>query len=223
MARIFVSIAAFSLLVLIVTVQPAKSQSPEEWREAGEGNNSSLHLKQSYHGTNPGDGNTLPHVEALKDLPGSWVTWPGFTMRPDGGSRIFIQTTHPLTYKKSSKKKSLHLYFKDTKIHLSNNKNPLITIHFNTPVKRAYLKRKSRHKTELVVELKVGTTPEITQATGQDGYSYMFIDFPPGQYPMGGNLGVRPSFYGVGAPSSVAPVPQASDNEALQKTSNSQK
>ncbi|MBN2343626.1 MAG: hypothetical protein JXX29_19365 [Deltaproteobacteria bacterium] len=174
--------------ISLVAVQWVRAQSTDEWRKATENNQPKLELSQNYHGTKPGDGNTLPKVEELKGKDGLWITWPGFFMTADGGSRIFIQTTAPLEYKQKTSKKKIVLTFKDTKVHLSNNQNPLVTLHFNTPLRKAYLK-KYKKKTELILELKTKTTPAISQSTDADGYSYLFIDFPPGQYPQGGTYG----------------------------------
>ena len=52
----------------------------------------------AYNGVVPGSGNPLPKVEELKTLDGVWVTWPGFVMKEDGGSRIFLQTTVSVDY-----------------------------------------------------------------------------------------------------------------------------
>lgn len=188
--KISLAIASCSIVTLLA-VQMVQAQATNEWRSATEGNQPQLQLSQKYHGTMPGEGNTLPRVEELKDKSGSWITWPGFFMTPDGSSRLFLQTTAPLEYKKKSSEKKIILTFKNTKIHLSNNQNPLVTLHFNTPVRKAYLKKVSK-KTELILELKTKATPTISQSTDADGYSYLFLDFPAGQYPQGETYGNRP-------------------------------
>ncbi len=201
MSRVLIIATVFTAALLVLVAGLAFAQSQNDWQTAQNPEGEGLLLGQSYHGTVPGGGNTLPRVEELKGKPGTWVTWPGFVMRADGGSRIFIQTTRSLEYTKTDKKNKLYLKFKDAKVHLTNNRNPLVTIHFNTPVRRAYLKR--AHKSvELAVEYKVSTQAAITQFADNDGYHYLFIDFPVGQYPVGGDFGDRPSFKGIGAPHS---------------------
>ena len=209
MARFSICVVTLTVLSVLAAAQLATAQSPDDWREAGNSGDQ-LTLDQSYHGTIPGGGNTLPRVEEIRNLPGNWVTWPGFIMRPDGGSRIFLQTTHQLEYTQTTKKNRTYLQFTDASIHLSNNQNPLVTIHFNTPVRRAYLKRKHKKKVDLVIEMKVAATPSITQYVDQDGYNYLIVDFPPGEYPVGGTWGDRPSFQGFGAP---ADSQQVEDSE----------
>lgn len=177
-----------TLIATLLTFQLAQAQSVDEWREATENTQPKLQLSQKYHGTTPGQGNTLPKVAELKGKKGSWITWPGFFMTADGGSRVFLQTTAPLSYKQKITKNKIILTFKNTKVHLSNNQNPLVTLHFNTPVKKIYLKKRKKH-TELILEMKIKTEPTISQSTDADGYSYLFVDFPMGQYPQGGSYG----------------------------------
>ena len=167
-----------------ITVSAALAEGPDEWRKtetpAAE---QKITLRQHYTGVKPGQGNNLPRVEELKGKTGTWVTWPGFMPLENGGSRLFIQATESLHYSISDKGLRVTLTFKNAKVHLSNNRNPLVTTHFNTPLKRAYLKRHKK-STELVLELKVNTTPEISQMTDADGYQYLFVDFAPGNYPL---------------------------------------
>ncbi|MCP4675750.1 MAG: hypothetical protein GY854_09640 [Deltaproteobacteria bacterium] len=196
---LFGILAAVTLLA--ASSNTVRAQSPEEWRATEEGKTEkpALTAQQFYNGVTPGSGNNLPRVEELRGKAGTWVTWPGFMMRIGGGSRIFIQTTVALDYSLQEKKKKLVLKLNDAQVFLSNNRNPLVTTHFNTPVKRAYIKKR-RKKTELVVELKVESAPQITQMVDQDGYHYLFIDFPQGTYPKATGS-ARPSYSGYGRPS----------------------
>jgi hypothetical protein len=204
---IFITVAVATLVV----VHLAKAQSVKDWRKATETEQPQFKLIQSYNGTTPGTGNSLPKVEELKEMDGSWITWPGFTMKSDGGSRIFLQTNTPLEYSQKNKKKKITITFKKTKIFLSNNQNPLITQHFNTPLGRAYLK-KHRKDAQLVLLLKQDTEVQIQQVAIEDGYNYVFIDFAAGQYNTNSDS-PRPSFSGGGdAPD--APEGQISDKES---------
>lgn len=180
---------AFAAAAAIVSLSffcagAARAQSPEEWRQTEDGEKKTVpKLQQSYHGVTPGSGNPLPRVEELKGKEGTWVVWPGFFIRSDGGSRVFLQTTVSVEYRLIDKGDKLSLELKDAHIFLSNNRNPLVTTHFNTPLMRAYLKE-GKGGTELILELKIKQTPTITQSVDDDGYHYMFIDFPPGKYPI---------------------------------------
>lgn len=184
-------------LVTLMVSTMVFAESPDEWRKTeGEIPEQKITLRQHYTGVKPGEGNNLPRVAELKGKTGTWVTWPGFMPLQNGGSRLFIQATEPLQYTIRDKGLTVTLSFKNAKVHLSNNRNPLVTTHFNTPLKRAYLKRHKK-QSDLILELKVNATPEISQMTDADGYQYLFVDFAPGEYPIV-EIGRSQSSYGGG-------------------------
>lgn len=171
----------------IIVVGSAAAQSREDWRASEDKKStSSLDLVQGYHGVTPGSGNNLPKIDELKGKEGNWITWPGFTMLPNGGSRIFLQSTMLIKYQMTAdKKNTMVLKFENTNVHLGNNRNPLVTTHFNTPLTKAFLKKQKKiNAYELVILLRVDQKPTVNQATGQDGYYYLFVDFPAGDYPI---------------------------------------
>jgi hypothetical protein len=188
-----VSFIVVCAVTAAIAAPAALAQTQDEWREAKEGEAAPppLVLEQSYHGTVPGLGNQLPRVEEVKGQPGNWITWPGFLMRPDGGSRLFVQTTRELAFEKVEKKGRVQLQFKDARVHLDNNRNPLVTVNFNTPLKTAFLKRRVK-RVDLVMELKEPAQLVITQHVDADGYCYLFVDFPPGKYSTGGEWHPKP-------------------------------
>ena len=201
MAR-FPNVCMLTAVALLSTpISSAKSQSRADWRATEKKSQTQAPQKHTaqYDGVTPGSGNNLPRVEELKNKPGSWVTWPGFRARYDGASQIFLQTTGPIQYTVSETKKKIIFKLENTKVHLSNNRNPLVTTHFNTPLKRAYLKKRKKHL-ELILELKQECTFQLSQNTDADGYFYLFIDFPPGKYPIIESESPRPTFEGIGAP-----------------------
>jgi hypothetical protein len=188
MAPCKVSLFVLSSMIVASAASTALAQTQDDWRaaQAQSGEPPKLVLEQSYHGTTPGAGNALPRVEEIKGKEGNWVTWPGFMMRPDSGSRLFLQATKDLTYEKTVTKNRVRLVFKDAQVFLHNNSNPLVTMNFNTPLKTAYLKRHKK-SVELVMELKVPAEVVITQASDADGYCYLFVDFPIGAFETGGD------------------------------------
>jgi len=134
-----------------------------------------------YQGVTPGAGNSLPRVQELKNKPGIWVTWPGFMMLEDGSSRVFLQTTQELTYSLEPSQNAIALNLQGASVFLRNNLNPLVTEHFNTPLKRAYLKTEKK-QLRLIMELKTKANPTVSQTIDQDGYHYLFVDFSRQQY-----------------------------------------
>ncbi|MCK7501017.1 MAG: hypothetical protein MZW92_70920 [Comamonadaceae bacterium] len=117
----------------------------------------------------------------LKTTRHNLVTWPGFEITASG-SRIFVQSLRPITYSRADEANRVVFVLQKTRIHLRNNRNPLVTEHFNTPVGTAYLRRRGSD-TLLILDMKVGSSPSISQVT-EGGYSFLFLDFPGGSYPI---------------------------------------
>jgi hypothetical protein len=198
-------------MVPLILCAEALAQGPKEWRQTETDTSSpTLTLRQRYTGVVPGQGNSLPRVQELKEQEGTWVVWPGFILLENGGSRLFLQATEPLRYSIQDKGTRVTLSIKNAKVFLSNNRNPLVTTHFNTPIKRAYLK-KHKKDVRLVLELKVNTTPEISQMTDADGYHYLFVDFAPGNYPIIDTAAKSSSFAAVGKTRNVDEASPAAD------------
>ena len=169
------------IFVFLISLS-AKGQNREDWRQTEQQNEKPLSQSDIYNGVTPGSGNQLPAVENLSKKSGIWVTWPGFISSSNGSSRLFLQTTGKLKYtlkNKSSLNIVIDLEF--AKVYLGNNRNPLVTSHFNTPLNKAYLKKRGK-RLELILEMKVESKIEILQETNPDGYSYFFVDFPAGEY-----------------------------------------
>jgi hypothetical protein len=68
------------------------------------------------------------------------------------------------------------------RIALSNNRRPLITEAFDTPVARAFL-RPARGGIDLVVQLRAEVEPRMSQEVGPQGLNFIYVDFPPFQAP----------------------------------------
>jgi len=151
-------------------------------RDSGALVGDSLAEGDEYRGVVPGRDHRPPRARRLpSDGRRTWVTWPGFEVSAEG-SRVFIQTTAPVTYRRADEPGQVVLVLENTRIHLSNNRNSLVTEHFDTPVARIYLRRERRN-TVLVLEMKVAAEPTIREST-QGEYSFLFLEFPPGNYPM---------------------------------------
>lgn len=170
---------AFIVLLGATYTAIAFTQTKEQWRatEKSTASQSDSPQHRDYSGVSPGQGNTLPRVAELNKKPGVWITWPGFHMLPDGTSQLFLQTTSSLTYSLKQSGNTFIIELGKVSVYLGNNRNPLVTTYFNTPLKRAYLKTKKK-KLSLVLEMKNGVQPELLQRSHQDGYSYLFVKFP---------------------------------------------
>lgn len=133
----------------------------------------------SYEGVKPG-GNQPPPVPAVPNATPTQITWPGFQMRPDGSSRVFLQSTSPLNHSASKQGNLLVLDLGEAKVSGETNRFALYTRFFNTPVVRAQLKPGKRVVLEL--ELRAGVQPTISTEQAPSGFHFLYIDFPAGQY-----------------------------------------
>ena len=102
----------------------------------------------SYEGVKPG-GNEPPPLKATPNSSTTLITWPGFQMRPDGGSRVFIQSTAALSHSISQKGNLLLIDLGSAKVSGETNQFALYTRFFNTPVVRAQLKPGARAVLEI--------------------------------------------------------------------------
>ena len=106
------------------------------------------------------------------------VEWPGFQMIP-GGSRVFVaMSSQPVVTESRPRLQQVVYHLAGARVVLSNNRRPLITEAFETPVARATL-RSVGHGVDLVIDLRAPAEPRMTQQIGSGGLSYLFVDFTP--------------------------------------------
>jgi hypothetical protein len=109
------------------------------------------------------------------------VTWPGFEMLAQGRSRIFVQLTSRVETEVQSGANQVVMVIKKARIAGRNNRRALETRFFNTPVTRAYLKKRGTD-TVLMLELRSNALPVVSTQQASSGYFFVFLDFPAGQY-----------------------------------------
>jgi hypothetical protein len=112
---------------------------------------------------------------------GPVATLPGFQMLPEGGSRLFVELTQPVQVDEHKSRGKLVYVLHGAHVDVRNNENPLVTIHFNTPVSRARLVPHGRDL-HFIVELRAAATPTWKTNPGKDGTFVLTIDFPKGTY-----------------------------------------
>jgi hypothetical protein len=165
------------ILLFAATVMPtAEAQSvltvkPEERK----------HAAGSYQGVIPGSGNP----PAVKFAPGcvpTRATWLGFQPLQEGGSRFFLQVTSPVEIQiEDPSADRFVVILKNVRVAGRNNRRPLETSLFNTPVNRAYL-RQHKKDTKLVFELRANAIPTITTQPGTGGFHFVLFDFAAGDF-----------------------------------------
>ncbi len=116
---------------------------------------------------------------AATDGPGAVV--PGFEMLGDGTTRVFVQMPKAATYTAKAGPSSVTYVIKDVQVDKRNNYNPLVTVHFNTPVTSARLVPHGKDLW-LVVALRAKVQPTAALQSAKDGGSVLQLDFPKGDY-----------------------------------------
>jgi hypothetical protein len=135
-----------------------------------------------YAGVAPDNAHTPPRHGAVRRAEGrSLITWPGFQMRRDGGSRFFLQVSHAAETQLVRSEGRFEVLVRATSTHVRNTRRPLETRYFNTPVTRARLERRSRDLA-FVFHMRADVTPSISQQAGANGYHFIIVDFPAGTF-----------------------------------------
>lgn len=135
-----------------------------------------------YAGVTPGSANPPPRVGAVaRARPAKLLTWPGFQATPGGGSRFFLQVSGPVQIETRSAQGRFEVVLKNTRAHLRNTFRPLDTRFFSTPVDRAKVERR-RRDLAVVFSLRAEATPTVTQAVGEGGFHFVYVDFPVGAW-----------------------------------------
>ena len=113
--------------------------------------------------------------------PAAIATLPGFEQLGDGSTRLFVELTQAVPVAEQKARGTLTYVLKGARVRLSNNRNPLVTVHFNTPVSRARL---VPHGKDLffVVDLRAEVTPSWKIEERPDKRATLTIDFPKGDY-----------------------------------------
>lgn len=123
------------------------------------------------------------------------VAWPGFQVTPEG-SRIFVAVTAQPTIVTERAPGRWIYRLQNAVVLLRNNRRPLETEAFDTPVRRAWLRQRGRD-VELVIELRADAEPRMTHQSDGTGLQYVFIDFPrwtpPDHVPLPVRQGIRPA------------------------------
>jgi hypothetical protein len=138
------------------------------------------HPLGTYAGVVPGSSGS-PAVPVAKSETKPVITWPGFQMRQDGTSRVFIQSTSALTPQPSAAGLRFSVHLPGAKVAGNTNKLPLETRFFNTPVSRVNIEQQ-RDGVTLVLDLRAEISPVVSSERGPTGYYFLYIDLPKGSF-----------------------------------------
>lgn len=112
---------------------------------------------------------------------GPVVNTPGFEQTAEGGSRLFVQLSQSVPVEERKAQGSITYVLKGASPRVWNNTNPLVTVHFNTPVTRARLVPQGQDLL-FVIELRAAVTPTFKLTETPDKGATLTIDFPKGDY-----------------------------------------
>jgi len=129
--------------------------------------------------TTPAPKHHVRAVRASKQTPGAIM--PGFEMLADGSSQLYVELTKPVQYDAKPSRGSIVYVLKGAHVEKRNNFNPLVTVHFNTPVTSARLVPHGRDLW-FVVDLRASVQPTVTMDAAKDGGAVLRIGFPSGSY-----------------------------------------
>jgi hypothetical protein len=183
LARSFIRL--LGLTAVIVSLFATSARAQELQLGANEAMNgataSASQTRGGYAGVRAG-GDQTPAIAAKPGTTPAVITWPGFQMQPDGGSRVFLQSTSPINAQAAmANDRLLIVDLGDAGVAGPNNRRPLYTSFFNTPVTRVEIKRTKKRIT-LELTLRAPVQPRISSEQAKSGYYFVYIDFPPGTY-----------------------------------------
>jgi hypothetical protein len=112
---------------------------------------------------------------------GPVATLPGFEMLAEGGSRLFVELSQAVQVDERKARGSLTYVLHGAHVTVHNNTNPLVTVHFNTPVASARLVP-AGHDLLFVVSLRADASPTWKINPGKEGSSVLTVDFPKGSF-----------------------------------------
>jgi hypothetical protein len=106
---------------------------------------------------------------------------PGFETLADGSTRLFVELSQPVKYEAKPAGTVFTCVLKGAHVDRRNNYNPLVTVHFNTPVTSARL---VPHGGDLwlVAALRAKVAPTVTMDPTKEGGAMLRVEFPKGDY-----------------------------------------
>ena len=158
-----------------------------------------------------------PSIHARAASPGprsgalAGAVMPGFETLADGSSRLFVELSKAVAYDTKAARGSVTYVLKDARVLRRNNTNPLVTVHFNTPVTTARLVPHGRDLW-FVVALRADVQPTVSMNAGKDGSALMRIELPKGAYLPAAALPSQDPSTAAGQGSPAATSAPASEN-----------
>jgi hypothetical protein len=106
---------------------------------------------------------------------------PGFETLADGTTRLFVELSQPVQYEVKAAGSVFTCVLKGAHVDKRNNYNPLVTVHFNTPVTSARLVPHGKDLW-LVASLRAKVAPTVAMDATKEGGAMLRVEFPKGDY-----------------------------------------
>ena len=137
---------------------------------------------QNYEGVVPGS-DTIPDNIAAAPGGAALVTWPGFQMMPDGGSRVFVQTSVEVTpeLKRDGQGDNWQVLLAHVALPPGNARRQLATHFFNTPVTSVRTLARGQGVVVLLT-MRAKLKPIVRTERAQSGYFFTYLEFPAGSF-----------------------------------------
>jgi hypothetical protein len=141
----------------------------------------SADAQNNYNGVAPGS-DVVPDNIAAQPGATALVTWPGFQMLGDGGSRVFIQTNVEVKAELKREGGSWTVLLPGVSLPPGNARLPLDTSFFNTPVKSVRARPNKPEGVIVQLDMRTRVTPSLRTEKAATGYFFVYVDFPAGSY-----------------------------------------
>ncbi len=182
----------------------ATGYAPESIRSAADGSAGSRPLVRASGKNVKPRVSTEKSSQSRKGQTGASVVEPGFELLASGGSRFYVELGQAVPIEQRKAKGSITFVLKGARNTFRNNLNPLVTEHFNTPVRRAKLQRAGRDLL-FVMELRQDVAATHQIVTNKEGHAVLQVDFGAGTF-------VRDA---------AAPIPESAAETAGESTTDS--
>lgn len=102
---------------------------------------------------------------------------PEFVLTRDGLSRVTVQLSRHVDVVVSSKRREYTFALRNVQVAVQNDKNPLVTTHFSTPIANVKLRSKG-NDAELIISLREPASPHHDLRDAPDGTTILEVTVP---------------------------------------------
>ncbi|MCC6749628.1 MAG: hypothetical protein IT371_18325 [Deltaproteobacteria bacterium] len=110
-----------------------------------------------------------------------FATWPGFRTGPEG-SEVFVQLTGSVAHTLKQRGNRVTVELRGVRVPRRNNLRPVITEHFQTPVRRFQLRPIKGNRCLLELQLRRKARPRV-ELRPSGNYTFLVVAFPPSAGP----------------------------------------